>query len=840
MDLARLGFSVDSSSVDKGTAALNKLTPAAQKAEAAVEGMNAAASQMGRAAGLSGVTSNLGRVAGGAVSAQSAIAGVASAYTMSARAAALAGTSMSNTGAAVDAAAAGHDRLQSQIFGVTGALQTEIAELNRVRDGLRQVAPAANEAGSSLDRLGKHASDNISKMQATPGNIAAQFQDIGVTAAGGMSPMLIALQQGTQLSAALAGGIGNLGAAFRQLFSVTTILTIGIVALVAAGIQWLMSLKGTTTASERAANGLKTYTKEMGYSREEVEKLNAVTVTMGDTMSAVFEVGFGRIATMFGVTTDELSAKWTSFTQWLGDAARASIAGVYAAFTGMQNVIPRILSNIRSGRKENLFEVIGGSFRDQYREAEQFMDEVGELAKKNARKRQDEMAAGMVSTPKQRKGRKQFGFGDLMEEAAGMERELLKARATIGLYGEELARVSYEHDLLNKAAERGLKLSPQQIAMVQQQAAALAKLSEENRVGAFREETKQAALAQADALKNAAGQIGVYGKDLMTLRYEQEMLNKATAEHIQLTDKDRQKIRETAEALADREYENLRNQVAEDARKHHAEQMRQLDVERNAIGLTGKALTAYRYEQDLINKAVAAGVAFKDIDIEKIRAQANAYATLKDQIDRTNESIEFARETFKGFFTEWINNVRQGQDVFNAFANAVLSALNKIIDRALDAALNGLFDASGIGRLFGGMSSSGIAAANSTVGATVAANPSLFAKGGAFTNSIVDSPTLFKFAKGTGMMGEAGPEAIVPLKRGRDGSLGVQMHGGKDRGAANNNEITLAPVYNVGGVLTPEAIIAAIRQGDENSMSELSRMLPALLAEYQTNGKIAG
>jgi lambda family phage tail tape measure protein len=37
---------------------------------------------------------------------------------------------------------------------------------------------------------------------------------------------------------------------------------------------------------------------------------------------------------------------------------------------------------------------------------------------------------------------------------------------------------------------------------------------------------------------------------------------------------------------------------------------------------------------------------------------------------------------------------------------------------------------------------------------------------------------LFPFAKGTGLMGEAGPEAIIPLKRGRDGKLGVAGGGG--------------------------------------------------------------
>lgn len=52
-----------------------------------------------------------------------------------------------------------------------------------------------------------------------------------------------------------------------------------------------------------------------------------------------------------------------------------------------------------------------------------------------------------------------------------------------------------------------------------------------------------------------------------------------------------------------------------------------------------------------------------------------------------------------------------------------------------------------------------------------------FAKGGAFTNQIVDSPTLFKFARGTGLMGEAGPEAIMPLKRDSNGNLGVRAQG---------------------------------------------------------------
>ena len=56
-----------------------------------------------------------------------------------------------------------------------------------------------------------------------------------------------------------------------------------------------------------------------------------------------------------------------------------------------------------------------------------------------------------------------------------------------------------------------------------------------------------------------------------------------------------------------------------------------------------------------------------------------------------------------------------------------------------------------------------------------------FARGGAFTNSIVTEPTNFRFAKGggfgLGLMGEAGPEAIMSLKRTADGSLGVSAEG---------------------------------------------------------------
>ena len=83
-------------------------------------------------------------------------------------------------------------------------------------------------------------------------------------------------------------------------------------------------------------------------------------------------------------------------------------------------------------------------------------------------------------------------------------------------------------------------------------------------------------------------------------------------------------------------------------------------------------------------------------------------------------------------------------------------------------------------------------------GGTFGNGVAAFAKGGTFSNSIVSSPTLFKFADGgttrAGLMGEAGPEAIMPLKRGSDGSLGVQATGlreamGRPPGGANGSTV---------------------------------------------------
>ncbi len=87
-----------------------------------------------------------------------------------------------------------------------------------------------------------------------------------------------------------------------------------------------------------------------------------------------------------------------------------------------------------------------------------------------------------------------------------------------------------------------------------------------------------------------------------------------------------------------------------------------------------------------------------------------------------------------------------------------------------------------------------------------------FAKGG-----VVSSPTSFPMRGGAGLMGEAGPEAIMPLARGADGRLGVQASGGA------------RPVTVVMNIQTPDV------EGFQRSRTQIAAQASRALARGQRN-----
>jgi phage-related minor tail protein len=80
-------------------------------------------------------------------------------------------------------------------------------------------------------------------------------------------------------------------------------------------------------------------------------------------------------------------------------------------------------------------------------------------------------------------------------------------------------------------------------------------------------------------------------------------------------------------------------------------------------------------------------------------------------------------------------------------------------------------------------------AISNVISAIFKADGGAFNKGVEFyaNGGVVGSPTMFGHSGGLGVMGEAGPEAIMPLKRGKNGKLGVQMEGSSQPVVVNNN-----------------------------------------------------
>ncbi|MBD2812187.1 phage tail tape measure protein [Xenorhabdus sp. Vera] len=104
-----------------------------------------------------------------------------------------------------------------------------------------------------------------------------------------------------------------------------------------------------------------------------------------------------------------------------------------------------------------------------------------------------------------------------------------------------------------------------------------------------------------------------------------------------------------------------------------------------------------------------------------------------------------------------------------------------------------------------------------------------------YSGQIVSSPTLFKFAKGGGLMGEAGPEAILPLKRGSDGALGVEAMTPPAAGSGGIHVYQTIQVSGNGDQVLLAAMEEAARRGAEQGAATAKANL---IRDFQTNGQI--
>lgn len=160
---------------------------------------------------------------------------------------------------------------------------------------------------------------------------------------------------------------------------------------------------------------------------------------------------------------------------------------------------------------------------------------------------------------------------------------------------------------------------------------------------------------------------------------------------------------------------------------------------------------------------------------------SEGYANWVDEAtDYSSMAADGMKQAMGGAVTSITDMLNGNVDSWKDWGVSVLKIIQNVLVNM--AVANGV---SSIGSLFSFGASSAAAASSGTAIQNAGANFTFNAKGNvydspslsAYSNGVFQTPQLFAFAKGAGVFAEAGPEAIMPLTRAADGSLGVRAVG---------------------------------------------------------------
>lgn len=206
---------------------------------------------------------------------------------------------------------------------------------------------------------------------------------------------------------------------------------------------------------------------------------------------------------------------------------------------------------------------------------------------------------------------------------------------------------------------------------------------------------------------------------------------------------------------------------------------------------------------------------------EELERIVKSIAGIKDAVGKEfDEMGEFAKQAARTIQSELGENLEEilgghFNGILNSWGNLIKKMAAQALSAQLSKALLGDFDKTGdvggligqglgyLGQYFGGATPSAKGNAFDANGMITA-----FAGGGVF-----DSPTAFSFGGGKlGVMGEAGPEAVMPLHRGPDGKLGVV--------ASGSQQPSPTFVFNIASGVTRHELMALIPQIKQMVLTE--------------------
>lgn len=707
-DIANIGFAVDTSQIEKGVASLTKLSSASKSTSSNVKAFStsmtsAAKIFAGAIAGMNKGILSLVTATKNVTTEQIAAAKQASVFADRIYAAAeaqdklalssnRASKSLKEVYASMLKAASAEPILSriNRITGVTGLKNNSAAksyEAFQTGMGKKEFAEAI---GKPLSSRGLTEAQQTSRFMA--GGIAAQFQDIAVTASMGMNPVLIAMQQGTQLSSYFANGIKGLGEAFKMFLGPVTLVTVAVTGVVAGLIQMV---------------------DWVGVGKTTLNGLADIFTFLANNADVLVNSILGVVSAMVLLNATTIA---TTLTKWGGviigliPKVKTLITSAYAL--GKAWILANPYTAMAAG-----FVLVIGLFT-------KFSDQINEF----------------------------FGF-----DFTGIIKTAVNA--FIGMFVGAFQNVYGALKWLWDSAKSLFGGEGPEQGFWATMSGNMETAINTDYIGGIANGVSAAANAASETLQRWSDLLGQDTKKAKKLKEAWEELKRSAEDSIE-----------------------------------------GLELEKSLIGAS---LYEKTYEQtlfDLINKAEEKGIDLYGADnkIAQLREWAEGTARLTVEVDAQTQAYDFAKSSVKGFFSDMRQGLKEGQSAWEIFGNAVYNVLDKILDKMLDIGVDYLFQAGSSSKKdswfntalnyaaswfapYAGGSAEGakvLAAAGGP--GKIGVKPIMAANGGVFSNGIYSSPTLFAFAKGGqfGVMGEAGPEAVMPLTRGPDGSLGVRADGG--------------------------------------------------------------
>ncbi len=359
--------------------------------------------------------------------------------------------------------------------------------------------------------------------------------------------------------------------------------------------------------------------------------------------------------------------------------------------------------------------------------------------------------------------------------------------------------------------------------------------SEETRAGLTKEiELKQKQLKQLGEQYTAEGSVLAIQQAQARITNEYAKQNKLAADNFMLQQQQRDMrmdainnelellgIRSQVQVMLPDEIANeekrlrlnqLSTQYDTDIAKSRQERSDKLRAIQEKEDLAKKANQDYDRQYFIDQRAVIDS--FYDNELERINrnnaAKQEGVRLQYSMTDRMKAYDQVFRNAFSGMADAIVDFAKTGKLSFKSMIDSMIEGLIRYeLQQQALLAYKAFGGATGIMSFFANLVTGGAPTATPASSAPVPGGPGgyyptyggkaakgavydggilQFAKGGMFTNSIVTEPTLFKFARGTGLMGEAGPEAIMPLRRDSDGNLGVMAkpQGGNVEIVVNN------------------------------------------------------